>query len=122
MNALYLLLFLLSGAVLLLSDPAAFLPALLDGASRAAVLSASLLASYAVWLGLMRLWEESGVTRGISRLLRPLSRRLFKTDDEETLSAIGMNLSANLLGIGSAATPYGIRAAELLEQRGSRPL
>ena len=75
MNAIYLLLFLLSGAVLLLSDPAAFLPALLDGASRAAVLSASLLASYAVWLGLMRLWEESGVTRGISRLLRPLSRR-----------------------------------------------
>ena len=122
MNAVFAVIFILSAALLLLFDPSGFLPALLDGASRSATLCLALLSSYAAWLGLMRLWEESGVTRGISRLLRPLSRRLFKTDDEETLSAIGMNLSANLLGIGSAATPYGIRAAELLEQRGSRPL
>ena len=65
---------------------------------------------------LMKLWEESGVARGISKLLKPLCRKLFKTEDEEALSAIGMNLSANLLGIGGAATPYGIRAATLLDK------
>ena len=117
MNAVFAVIFILSAALLLLFDPSGFLPALLDGASRSATLCLALLSSYAAWLGLMRLWEESGVTRGISRLLKPLSKKLFRTQDEETLSAIGMNLSANLLGIGGAATPYGIRAAELLEQR-----
>ena len=61
-------------------------------------------------------WEESGVARGISKLLKPLCRKLFRTNDEEALSAIGMNLSTNLLGIGGAATPYGIKAASLLEK------
>ncbi len=117
MNAVFAVIFILSAALLLLFDPSGFLPALLDGASRSATLCLALLSSYAAWLGLMRLWEKSGVTRGISRLLKPLSKKLFRTQDEETLSAIGMNLSANLLGIGGAATPYGIRAAELLEQR-----
>ena len=116
MNAVFAAIFILSCAVLLFLDPAGFLPALLDGASKSAVLCVSLLAAYAAWLGLMKLWEESGVTRGISKLLRPVCKKLFKTRDEEALSAIGMNLSANLLGIGGAATPYGIRAATLLDK------
>ncbi len=116
MNAVFAAIFILSGAVLLILDPAGFLPALLDGATKSATLCVALLASYAAWLGLMRLWEESGVARGISKILKPLCKKLFKTDDEEALSAIGMNLSTNLLGIGGAATPYGIRAATLLEK------
>lgn len=116
MNAVFAAIFILSAAVLLVVDPSGFLPALLDGATRSATLSLSLLATYAAWLGLMKLWEESGVARGISKLLKPLCRKLFKTEDEEALSAIGMNLSANLLGIGGAATPYGIRAATLLDK------
>ena len=113
MNAVFAAIFILSAAVLLVVDPSGFLPALLDGATRSATLSLSLLATYAAWLGLMKLWEESGVARGISKLLKPLCRKLFKTEDEEALSAIGMNLSANLLGIGGAATPY---AATLLDK------
>lgn len=116
MNVVFAVIFILSGAVLLLVDPAGFLPALLDGATKSATLCLALLASYAAWLGLMQLWEESGVARGISKLLKPLCRKLFRTNDEEALSAIGMNLSTNLLGIGGAATPYGIKAASLLEK------
>lgn len=116
MNAVFAVIFILSCAVLLVLDPASFLPALLDGASKSATLCAALLASYAAWLGLMKLWDESGVARGISGLLKPVCRKIFKTNDEEALSAIGMNLSTNLLGIGGAATPYGIRAASLLEK------
>lgn len=119
MNVLFAVIFIASAAVLLFLDPAGFLPALLEGASKSATLCVALLASYAAWLGLMKLWEESGVTRGISRLLKPVCRKLFKTEDEEALSAIGMNLSANLLGIGGAATPYGIKAASLLEKSGN---
>ena len=116
MNVVFAVIFILSGAVLLLVDPAGFLPALLDGATKSATLCLALLASYAAWLGLMQLWEESGVARGISKLLKPLCRKLFRTNDEEALSAIGMNLSTTLLGIGGAATPYGIKAASLLEK------
>lgn len=116
MNVVFAVIFIASAAVLLILDPAGFLPALLDGASKSATLCVALLASYAAWLGLMKLWEESGVARGISRLLKPACRKLFKTEDEEALSAIGMNLSTNLLGIGGAATPYGIKAATLLEK------
>ena len=115
MNLLFTVLFLSSAAILLFLDPSAFLPSLLDGASKSGILCVALLSSYAAWLGVMRLWEDSGVTRGLSKLLRPVLKKLFKTDDEPALAAIGMNLSANLLGIGGAATPYGIRAATLLE-------
>jgi spore maturation protein A len=114
MNAVFALIFIFSAIALLVQNPAAFLPALLEGGSKSASLCISLLASYAVWLGLMQVWEDSGVTRGISRAIKPLCRKLFKTDNEEALAAIGMNLSANLLGIGGAATPYGIKAANLL--------
>lgn len=89
---------------------------MLDGAGKAATLCVSLIATYAVWMGLMRLWEDSGVARGVSRVIKPVAKRLLKTDDEEALSAVSMNVSVNLLGISGAATPYGIKAAQLLDQ------
>ena len=55
MNAVFAAIFILSAAVLLVVDPSGFLPALLDGATRSATLSLSLLATYAAWLGLMKL-------------------------------------------------------------------
>ena len=116
MNIIFTLVFLISAFVLLLLDPENFLAALLDGASKSATLCVSLLASYAVWLGLMKVWEDSGVSRGVSKILKPVAKRLFKTDDTQTLDAVCMNLSVNLLGISGAATPYGIRAANLLDK------
>lgn len=116
MNILFTLLFLACSATLLFTDSSAFLPAVLDGASTAASLCVALLASYAVWLGLMQVWEDSGLSRLLSKWLKPLARKLFRTDDEKTLTAVCMNLSANMLGIGGAATPYGIQAAKLLDK------
>ena len=93
-----------------------FFPTLFDGAGGAARVCVALLSSYAVWLGLMQVWEESGINRAIARLLRPICRRLFKTNDRETLTAVSVNLSCNLLGLGGAATPYGVKAAALLDK------
>jgi spore maturation protein A len=73
-------------------------------------------ATYSVWLGLMRLWQDSGLSKKIAKFFRPIARRLFKTDDEETLENLCMNLSVNFLGISGAATPYGIAAARLLDK------
>ncbi len=116
MNAIFSFLFIASALIMLFIDPAGFLSALVEGAGKSASLCIALLGTYAVWLGLMRVWEDSGVSAGVSRLLKPLSRKLFKTDDEQTLTAISMNLSANLLGLSGASTPYGIKAAQLLDK------
>ncbi len=116
MNILFTCIFLLSTTLLLFIAPENFLAALLDGAARSGTICVSLLATYSVWLGLMKVWEDSGVSRGVSKILKPVAKKLFKTEDETTLDALSMNLSVNLLGISGAATPYGIRAANLLDQ------
>ena len=116
MNVVFLCLFLACAGGLLFLNPEGFLSALLDGTSKSINLCVALLASYTVWLGLMQVWEDSGVTRGVYRLLKTVAKRLFKTEDEEALSCISMNISANMLGIGGAATPYGIRAARALDK------
>ena len=116
MNTIFTVIFLVCTFLLLCAAPENFLSAMLDGASRAAALSVSLIATYSVWMGLMRVWENSGVSRGVSRLLKPLARRILRTDDEEALSAACMNLSVNVLGISGAATPYGVRTAQLLDR------
>lgn len=116
MNAFFGILFAICTLLLLCISPETFLPALLDGAGKGAAVCVSLVATYSVWLGLMQVWEDSGVTRAVSKLVKPLAKRLFKTDDEETLQAVSMNMSVNLLGISGAATPYGIKAAKLLDK------
>ena len=116
MNLLFSLLFILSNALLLFLSPNDFLPALLNGASKSATLCLSLVATYSVWLGLMEVWKKSGVTSKVSHLLSPVSKRLFLTQDKETLDAVSMNLSVNLLGVSGAGTPYGIKACALLDK------
>lgn len=116
MNILFTCIFLLSTLILLFISPENFLSALLDGASKSGSICLSLLATYSVWLGLMKVWEDSGVSKGVSKLLKPLAKKLFKTEDAQTLDAISMNLSVNLLGISGAATPYGMKAAQLLDK------
>ncbi len=116
MNILFVLLFFICAFLLFVRSPDAFLPALLEGASNSAVLCFSLIATYAVWLGLMKIWEDCGVAKALSKLVKPVAKRLFKTEDEEALQAVCMNLSVNLLGISGAATPYGIKAAKLLDK------
>lgn len=116
MNAIFLSLFLGATAILLFVNPPLFLPTVLEAASDSATLCVALLASYAVWMGLMEVWKACGITRGIAKLLRPVCKRLFRTDDEQTLQTISANLSCNFLGLGGAATPYGIEGARLLDQ------
>lgn len=69
-----------------------------------------------LWSGVMEVMRRSGIAAGLSRLLQPVLRRLFPraSRDAQTLDALSMNVSANLLGLGNAATPAGIRAAQRL--------
>ena len=66
--------------------------------------------------GVMEVTRRSGIAAGLSRLLQPVLRRLFPraARDAQTLDALSMNVSANLLGLGNAATPAGVRAAQAM--------
>ncbi|MEP6668909.1 MAG: nucleoside recognition domain-containing protein [Chthoniobacter sp.] len=77
----------------------------------------------AIWLGIMRLAERSGLVQFIARALRPLLRLLFPEvpPDHPAMGAIVMNMAANMLGLGNAATPLGLRAMSLLEKLNPRP-
>jgi spore maturation protein SpmA len=77
----------------------------------------------AVWLGMMRLAERAGFVQQIARALRPVMRRLFPDVPVEhpAMGAIVMNMSANMLGLGNAATPLGLRAMALLQKLNPDP-
>ncbi len=116
MNSIFSFLFMICAFLLLCSRPDAFLPALLDGASKAAAISLSLVASYCVWLGIMRIWEDCGVSRSVAKRLKPIASRVLKTENDEAIAAACMGISANALGISGAATPYGVKTIALLDQ------
>ncbi|HTN53668.1 MAG TPA: nucleoside recognition domain-containing protein [Anaeromyxobacter sp.] len=94
-----------------------------DSAGKAVTLSLGLAGLMALWLGLMRVAEEAGLVRALARGARPLLRRLFPSVPPEhpAMGAMLMNLSANVLGLGNAATPFGVKAMQELEGLNPHP-
>lgn len=72
----------------------------------------------ALWLGVMRVAEDAGLIKMIARALNPITRRLFPEvpSDHPAIGAMVMNMSANMLGLGNAATPFGLKAMEELDK------
>lgn len=89
----------------------------LTGAERGVTLSIGLVSVIALWLGLMNIAEKAGAIAWLSRILRPVAQFLFPSvpSDHPAMGAILANMSANLLGIGNAATPLGLKAMHELQ-------
>ena len=77
----------------------------------------SMLGMMCVWTGFMKIAEKGGLTKVLAKFLSPVLKRLFSEykNDEETLSAISLNITANFLGLGNAATPFGIEAMKKMQ-------
>ncbi len=92
--------------------------AVFQSGEEAVTLTLTLVGSMAIWGGIMRVAQASGLTDKISRLMMPILVRLFKGLDKNSraMQAIAMNITANLFGLGNAATPLGIEAMKRLEQ------
>jgi spore maturation protein SpmA len=92
--------------------------AMADSAAGAVTLSIGLTGTMALFLGLMKVAEEGGLLTLIARLIRPLMVRLFPDvpADSPAMEAMILNMSANALGLGNAATPFGIRAMQELDR------
>src|SRR5512138_887043 len=97
--------------------------AALDSAGKAVTLSLGLAGAMALWLGLMKVAEEAGLVRALARAVRPVMRRLFPAvpADHPAMGAMLMNVGANVLGLGNAATPFGVKAMQELETLNPHP-
>ena len=102
----------------LTGNGAALSNAIPQGARAGTDLGISLAGSLCLWTGAGALMERAGITGMLSKLLRPVLRRLFPStrDDSQLEDALSGNICANLLGLGNAATPMGIAAAKRLRR------
>lgn len=90
--------------------------AALEGCADGVTLCFTLLGSMGFWSGILRIAEDSGLTKKLTRLLRaPVSLLFGRLKDEKALELICMNITANLMGLGNAATPLGLRAIKQLD-------
>lgn len=97
------------------------LPALLEGTGSAVTVTLHLLSGYLFFCGMIAIVNNLKIQKTICRVTAPLLKRLMgRAHNKDVTEAVCMNLSANLLGLGNAATPYGIEAARQLEQAGDR--
>lgn len=94
--------------------------AALDGAEAAFGLCFSIGGAICLWCAVMELMKEAGLAEKLAAALRPVLRRLFPESaaHEEIIQPLSANVSANLLGLGNAATPMGIRAAQGMAKLG----
>lgn len=94
-----------------------FTKSLFDGAKSAVEVSLFLLGIVALWLGVTKIIEESGLIHRLSNLFRPAVSRLFKDipQDHPAVTSITLNFLANVFGLGNAATPLGIKAMQDLQ-------
>lgn len=97
--------------------------AVLSGAGGAVQLVISMLGMMCLWTGLMKIADAGGITRILSRMFSPIMKRLFPDYDPQgpAVRAVCMNVTANLLGLGNAATPMGIAAMKEMAKTNPTP-
>jgi spore maturation protein A len=124
MNVVFVLLFVIGlVAAALKGDVKAVGQGALDGAGAAVTLAIGLIGVMSLWLGLLKIAEKAGLVEKLSRVARPIFRPLFRDvpDGHPAISAMLLNIAANMLGLGNAATPFGIKAMEELEKLNPNP-
>ncbi len=117
MRKIWFFMVLASLVTLLFVDPEQSINAMMNAGSDAVTLSIKLLGIYAVWLGIISLVDACGLGEKLANLLEPLIDWLFGKTDSETKKYLAMNMSANILGMGNACTPTGIKAMQGLDKQ-----
>jgi len=105
---------------LLILNPQNTVVAMTRGANDAVRLSMTLVALYALWLGFFQILEKTGIANFLAKILSPIVKFLFPKSKKETRQYITLNMSANLLGLGGAATPMAIKAVGTMDTGSTR--
>ena len=90
----------------------------LNGAASAIELIISMAGGYALWMGMLKIAERSGLVEALSKRVRGIITRLFRglSPDSPAAGYISLNLIANMLGLGNAATPFGLKAMAAMQK------
>lgn len=91
---------------------------LMNGAEKATKLLITLFGVIVFWSGIMKVAEKSGLTNKLVKVLSPILKRIFPDvpENSQAFQSICMNISANLMGVGNAATPFGLKAMSELQK------
>lgn len=95
--------------------------AAIGGGIKAIELCLTLAGGICFWSGVMQVAQQSGITQALARLFSPLLKKLFRNPSDQAVGAISMNVSANLMGLGNAATPLGVEAMRQLQKQNPHP-
>lgn len=115
MNKIWFWLIITSICILLYLNPEIVLPTMMQASEDTLKLCLSLCAIYSVWMGILQVMEDSGINKKLSKLLSPFTKKIFGNVDEVTNELLCMNISCNILGMGGAATPLGMKAMQRLD-------
>lgn len=118
MNKVWLILLTSSIVALMFLDPSSVLSGLINASNKAVKLSFELCAIYAVWMGIFSILEQTGISKCFAKFLSPLINLIYgkKNISAETKKYISLNMSANMLGMGGAATPMGLKAMQSMQK------
>ncbi len=110
MNVAFLLISIASICMMLATSPALAFPTMIEGVGNGIQLALKLCAIYTVWLSVLKMMQATHLDKALTRLVRPIVKRLFKKESDEAYKWISINLASNMLGMGGVATPAGIKA------------
>ncbi|HEY8423292.1 MAG TPA: hypothetical protein VIL23_00850 [Clostridia bacterium] len=117
MNKIWSFLMLAGIIAMLFIKPQDTLAGMIDAVNGALKLCFSLMALYAIWLGILNILEQTGFNKRLSVGLKPMIYFLFGQVSDATAEYISMNIAANILGMGNAATPMGIKAINSMDDQ-----
>lgn len=121
MKRVWFLMIICSIGLLIFKSPDGVVEGMILSSKNAIELLIKLLGIYAIWLGVLEIVEQSGLSVKLSKLLSPVIDWLFGKTDNQTKHYLSLNLSTNMLGLGNACTPMGIKAMQCLDKYNQGP-
>ncbi len=103
---------------IVLTEPAQAIMLMMGASANGIKMCVEFLGIYAIWLGILQVLDDTKLSHKLSHLLRRPIRWIFGKTDEETEKNLCLNVSSNILGLGSAATPFGLKAMQGLDKGG----
>ncbi|MFW5780327.1 MAG: spore maturation protein, partial [Bacillota bacterium] len=112
MNYVFFMILIASVYLLTKESPEKVMSGMLEGVTSGVSLAIKLFAIYAIWLSVLKIIEKSKLDKSLAKKLKKPINFLFKGENEKAYEYLSLNLSANILGMGGAATPTGIKSIE----------
>ena len=104
-------------AMLAIFSPSNVVGTMMEAAKMGVTMCIEFIGIYSVWMGIMQVMDDCKLSHKLSKILSRPVQYIFGKTDAETEKNICLNIASNIIGIGSAATPYGIKAMQGLEKK-----